>query len=340
MKAKKIIVLMHEDLVPPEGVSLSAEEREKSPFKTEYDVVRTLKKNGHTVHTLGVYDDLGVIREAVTREKPHVIFNLLEEFKGNTLFDSNVVSFLELMGVPYTGSNPRGLMLARDKALAKKIMSYHRLKTPKFHVFLKNKKVKLPKALKYPLIVKCLWEEASYGISKGSVVHSEAKLLERIEFIRENLQTDALVEEFVAGRELYVGILGNDRLEALPVWELSFDNVREPGEEIYSANAKFNSEYRKRKGIGTGPAKLSADEARRIQDVCKRVYQTLHLSGYARIDLRLTDEGQIMILEANPNPDICFDDEFAEAALKAGWKYPDLLEKIVTLGMSWSKKYE
>lgn len=325
--------------MPPKNLTLSATEREKSAFKTEYDVVRTLAKNGHEVSALGVYSDLNVIKEAISREKPHVIFNLLEEFNGNTLFDSHVVSYLELSQTPYTGSNPRGLMLARDKALAKKIMSYHRLKTPQFYVFAKNKKIKIPSKLKFPLIAKCLWEEASYGISKGSVVTNEAKLLERIEFIHQNLGSDALVEEFVAGRELYVGILGNDRLEALPVWELSFDKASDPDNEIYSANAKFNSEYRKRKGIGTGPAKLSSDEAKRIQDICKRVYQTLHLSGYARIDLRLTESGQVMILEANPNPDICFDDEFAEAALKAGWKYGDLLEKIVTLGMSWSKKY-
>ena len=330
---------MHESLVPPRELTLSASEREKSPFKTEYDVVHTLRGLGHSVSALGVYDDLGVIRETMEREKPHVVFNLLEEFNGNTLFDSHVVSFLELLQIPYTGSNPRGLMLARDKALAKQLMSYHRLKTPKFMVFPKGKKVKLPKQIKFPLIAKCLWEEASYGISKGSVVSSEAKLLERIEFIHENLGSDALVEEFVSGRELYVGILGNDRLEALPVWELSFEKASDPENEIYSANAKFNPEYRKRKGIYTGAAKLSPEEAGRIQEICKRDYKTLHLSGYARIDLLLTDTGRVMILEANPNPDICFDDEFAEAALKAGWKYPDLLEKIVTLGMSWSKRY-
>ena len=339
MKSSKIAVLMHEDLVPPPDIKLSENEREKSPYKTEYDVVNALKAAGHDVISLGVYDELAVIRNAIKDFRPHLVFNLLEEFNGNTLFDSHVVSFLELMKIPYTGSNPRGLMLARDKALAKKIMSYHRLKTPKFWVYPKSKRVKLPAGLKFPLIVKCLWEEASYGISKGSVVHSEQKLLERIEFIHSNLENDALVEQFVAGRELYVGIIGNERPYALPVWELSFENVSDPENEIYSANAKFNEDYRKRKGIQTGAARLSAEETKRIQDICKRVYRNLDLSGYARIDLRYTEDKQVMILEANPNPDISHDDEFALSALADGWSYREVLEKIMTLGLTWSKRY-
>ncbi len=324
--------------MPPEGVKLTRAQREKCQFKTEYDVVTTLRKSGHEVICLGVYDELAVLKKCLEEFKPNLVFNLLEEFNGNTLFDSHVVSFLELMKIPYTGSNPRGLMLARDKALAKKIMSYHRLKTPKFWVYPKNKKPKLKKSMEFPLIVKCLWEEASYGIAKGSVVSTEAKLLERIKYIHETLDTDALVEQFVEGRELYVGIYGNDRPSALPVWELQFKNVQEPEKEIYSANAKFNEDYRKRKGITTGLAKLTEEEATRIQNICKRTYKCLGLSGYARIDLRYTDQQEVMILEANPNPDISFDDEFALSAEAAGKSYTDLLEKIMTLGLSWSRR--
>ncbi len=339
MKSKKIAVLMHEALVPPEGVKLSRNEREKAEYRTEYDVVTTLRESGHEVVCLGVYDELSVIKRNLEEYKPHIVFNLLEEFNGNTLFDSHVVSYLELMKIPYTGAGPRGLMLARDKALAKKIMSYHRIKTPKFWVYPKSKKAKLKKSMEFPLIVKCLWEEASYGIAKGSVVTNEAKLLERIAYIHETLETDALVEQFVVGREMYVGIYGNDRPSALPVWELHFKNVDEPEKEIYSANAKFNEGYRKRKGIATAAAKLSPEEAIRIQSICKRAYKCLGLSGYARIDLRYTDKGEVMILEANPNPDISFDDEFALSAAAAGKSYSELLEKIMTLGFSWSKRF-
>lgn len=329
---------MHEALVPPDGVKLSKQDRERAEYKTEYDIVTTLKEMGHDVACLGVYDELAVIKKNLEEFKPHLVFNLLEEFNGNTLFDSHVVSYLELMRMPYTGCNPRGLMLARDKALAKKIMSYHRIKTPKFWVFPKNKKPKLKKNMEFPLIVKCLWEEASLGISKGSVVSSEAKLLERIKYIHETLHTDALVEQFVAGRELYVGVYGNERPSALPVWELHFKKVDEPEKEIYSANAKFNEDYRKRKGITTAAAKLSEEEALKIQAICKRAYKCLGLSGYARIDLRYTEDKEVMILEANPNPDICFDDEFAMSALAKGQSYKELLEKIMTLGFSWSKR--
>ncbi|MFT6071332.1 MAG: D-alanine-D-alanine ligase [Bacteriovoracaceae bacterium] len=339
MSKLRILVLVHEALVPPEDTGKSHEEIEFEPWVTEYHVVSTLKKMKHEVMVLGAYSDLSVIRSAVDEFKPHIVYNLLEEFDGQALFDQNVVSYLELLRVPYTGCNPRGLILARDKSLAKKILTYHRIPTPKFFVFPKNKKLKRPKHLEFPLMVKCLTEEASFGISQASVVHNDEKLQERIEYINNKLGDDALVEQFIEGRELYVGILGNYRQKVMPVWELFFEKVEKPEKEFYSSRAKFNKKYRSKKGIKTGPAELDPALEKKVYSICKRAYKVLNLNGYARIDLRLTSEGNVYILEANPNPDISATDELAQSALHIKIKYKDLLSKILSLGISWTKSY-
>ena len=173
MKRLRVLVLMHKDLVPPEP--LNGQNPEGAEWRTEYDVVSTLKKLGHDVQALGVKSDLEVIRTAVEGWKPHIAFNLLEEFDGLAVYDQNVVSYLELMRIPYTGCNPRGLMLARDKALAKQVMSYHRIPYPEFMVVPLHRMVRRPKYLSFPLIVKSITEEASLGISQASIVDDDEK---------------------------------------------------------------------------------------------------------------------------------------------------------------------
>lgn len=337
MKSKRILVLMHQDLVPPPEAKLVPEDRLNTPWTTEYDVITELKKIGHHVYPLGVYSDLKKIRQSIDEIKPHVVFNLLEEFDGESLFDSYVVSYLELLRIPYTGCNPRGLMIARDKALTKKILSYHRLKTPKFFVSRKNRKLrKAPKNLSFPLIVKCLNEEASLGLAKASIVQNEEKLFKRVEYIHKKIGVDAIIEEFIPGREFYVGIMGNYKLEVLPVWEVSYNKVDKPEQEFYSRAAKWNEKYRKRKGIKSGKAKIDAELENKIYDIAKKTYKILDLNGYARIDVRVDDKDNIYVIEANPNPNISWDDEFSESAhYKNILKYPDVLEKIIKLGMNW-----
>lgn len=202
---------------------------------------------------------MDVLRREIFEFQPNIVFNLLEEFDGEVLFDQNVVSYLELKRIDYTGCNPRGLMLSRDKALAKKVLSFHRLQTPHFQVFLKKRRTKIEKKLKYPLIVKCLHEEASYGLTKDSIVNNEQKLRERIEYIHENLNQDAIVEEFVEGREYFVGILGNQKLEVLPIWELHFSKSETPEKEFYTEKAKWSEKYRSKKGIKTQKAELPSE---------------------------------------------------------------------------------
>ena len=339
MKKSRLMVLMHRDLVPKAGAKRSEIDIDRCPWITELDVITALKKRGHEVLPLGIYGDLKPIRDAIEEFKPHATFNLLEEFDGEALFDQNVVSYLELLRQPYTGCNPRGLILARDKALTKKVLTYHRIKTPKFAEFPLWAGIKIPKDLPYPCIVKCQMEEASLGISRSSVVRSKEKLIDRVNWIHDKLGYHAIAEEFIEGRELYVGVYGHQRLSTLPIWEVGFEKVLEPGKEIYTRMAKWNPDYRARKGIKSGPAKLSSSLEKKVLEICKRTYRALHLSGYARIDLRVTEQGEVFVIEANPNPNIGRDDEFAESALHKGLKYDDLVEKVVSLAYARSTIY-
>jgi D-alanine-D-alanine ligase len=333
MKQLRVLVLVHPDLIPPES-SKGYSEQEINEWKTEYDVVRTLRRAGHDVRPLGVHDELKPIRDEIESWKPDVVLPLLEQFHGEAIYDQNVASYLELTHVPYTGCNPRGLMLARGKDLSKTLVHYHRIPVPDFVVFPKGRKVRRPPRLALPLIVKSLSEDGSYGISQASVVDSDAKLIERVSFIHERVGTPAIAEQYIEGREIYVGVLGNDRLRVLPVWELEFGNLAQGDWPIATEKAKHDPDYQERRGILHGPAKnLPPELVARIQRSAKRIYRALELDGYARIDFRLAADGTPYFLEANPNPEIAESQEFAAAARHDGIKYPDLLHRILALGM-------
>ena len=331
----RILALVHRHLVPPdeppEGTDLVS-----APWRTEYDVISTLKALGHEVRTLGVHDDLGDIRRASEQWRPHIAFNLLEGFDDVAIFDQNVVSHLELLKLSYTGCNPRGLLLARDKSLSKKLLSYHRIPVPEFEVFRIGRRTRRPKRLAFPLMVKALTQEASVGISEASVVDTDEKLQERVAFIHESIGTAAIVERYVDGREIYVGIMGNQTLHALPVWELFFTNMPPEAKRIATDRVKWSVKYQKKYGIESGPARdLPEGAYERIQHVCKRAYRALELSGFARIDLRMDQAGSVWVIEANPNPQIAKGEDFAASAEKIGVSYESLLQRIVNLGLRW-----
>jgi D-alanine-D-alanine ligase len=331
----RILALMHRHLVPPdtieEGTDITA-----APWRTEYDVVSTLTAMGHEVRPLPVHDDLGDIRRASEEWKPHISFNLLEGFDDVTIFDQNVVSHLELLKLSYTGCNPRGLLLARDKSLSKKLLAYHRIHVPESEVFRIGRPIRRPKRLTFPLIVKSLTQEASIGISQASVVESDEKLKERVAFIHDSIGTAAIVEQYIEGRELYVGILGNQALQAMPVWELFFKNMPEGAKRIATDRVKWSVKYQKKYGIDSGPTvDLPDAKINEIQHLCKRAYRALELSGYARIDLRLDEAGNVWVLEANPNPQIARGEDFAASAEKQGVTYEALLQRIINLGLRW-----
>jgi D-alanine-D-alanine ligase len=333
MRQLRVLALVSENLVPPDSMEGSSD-KEIDEWKTEYDVITTLREMGHHVEVLGLSDDLTPLRNAIVRTKPHVAFNLLEEFHGVVTYDHAIVSYLELMRQPYTGCNPRGLMISKDKALSKKILSYHRIPSPKFAVFPLGRKVVRPKKLGFPIFVKSVIDDASLGISQASVVHDDNELAERVAFIHEHTQADALAEEFIEGRELYVGVVGNDRLQTFPVWELLFTKSDAP--IIATRKVKWDRNYQEKLGVETSEAQnLSPQFERQIARICKKVYQALDMSGFARMDLRLRADGRVYVLEANANPNLAFGEDFAESAEKIGISYEDLLSKIVALGMRY-----
>lgn len=333
MKKIRVLALVHDHLVPPEdtaGIDILEAE-----WKMEYDVIETLREIGHEVRVVGIHDDLRGIRTSVEQFQPQIVFNLMEAFAGITTFDQNVVSYLELLRLPYTGCNPRGLILARDKALSKKLLAYHRIPVPDFTVVRPGRKPALGKKLTFPLIVKSLFFEASTGISQASVVENAEQLTRRVTFIHERLGTAAIVEQFIDGRELYVGVLGNERLDVFPVWEMSFEKMPENRWKIATERVKWSTQYQKRHGIMTDRAKIDAPVAERLQRIARRAYRALDLNGYARIDLRMDADGRAFVLEANPNPNLAYGEDFAESAEVSGITYERLLDRIITLGLRW-----
>jgi D-alanine-D-alanine ligase len=334
MKKLRVLALVHEHLVPPaDTTGLDVLEAE---WKMEFDVIETLREMGHEVRVLGLHDELGAIRPTAGHFKPHIVFNLMEAFAGVTTFDQNVVSYLELLRLPYTGCNPRGLILARDKALSKKLLAYHRIPVPEFTVVRRGRRAIVPKRMRFPLIVKSLFFEASTGISQASVVENDDQLARRVQFVHDSLGTAAIVEQFIDGRELYVGVVGNSRLTTFPVWEMSFAGMPDNRWRIATERVKWSTQYQKRHGIKTEAANLPPQLRDEISRIATRAYRSLDLNGYARIDLRLDEEnGRAYVLEANPNPNLAYGEDFAESAEVSGLSYEHLLDRLLTLGLRW-----
>jgi len=335
MKPSRVLVLVHETLVPPAD-SAGYSEQQIDEWRTEYDVTTSLRAMGHDVKVLGMGDNLAELRSTVTDWQPDLAFNLLEEFQGIVTYDQYVVAFLELMRLPYTGCNPRGMMISRDKALSKQVLAYHRIPTARFAVLPRDRRYREPRRLKFPLFVKSATEDASLGISQASIVHDGHKLRERVEFIHEQTSSDALVEEYIEGREIYIGVIGNDRLTTFPLWELNFGTLPDVMAGIATRKVKWDRKYQLKHGIGTGPAlDLPDGLALRIGQLARRIYRALCLSGYARIDLRLKPDGSVFVLEANANPNLALTEDLATSALSSGVGYDALLDRIMRFGISY-----
>lgn len=335
MKKLRTLVVVHTSLVPPQSLE-GYSEKEIDEWRTEYDVISALRAAGHEVQILGVLDSLTELRGALLEWQPEVVFNLLEEFNGIVTYDQHVVAFLELMRAPYTGCNPRGLLLSRDKVLCKQLLAFHRILTPQFTVFRRGQRFAIPKRLRPPLFVKSATEDASLGIAQASVVEDMVRLRERVQFMHEQIGSDALVEEYIEGRELYVGVLGNERLTRLPIWEMRFGTLPDSLPAIATRKVKWDRGYQRRYDITTCAAtELAPGVQQALDRLSRRIYRALHLSGYARIDFRLTPEGRIYMLEANANPNLAREEDFAESARAAGLGYQELLERIMQLGCKY-----
>ncbi|MDB4473844.1 hypothetical protein N9023_02460 [Opitutaceae bacterium] len=334
LKPRRILALMHEALVPPESIEGLTDEQ-IHPWKMEYDVKTTLEQMGHEVHTVGLYGDLDLLRQAIDRVQPDIVFNMLEEFDGQPLFDQHLVSYLELLKIPYTGCNPRGLTLAHDKALSKQILAHHEIPVPEFAVFPVGRKVRRPARLGFPLLVKSLVDEGSVGISRASVVKDDKGLARRVEILHRRTGRPAIAEQFIAGRELYMSLVGNDRVKTFTPWEMVMKNLPEGAPNIATSKLKWSYAHQEEVGLSTVPAKLTSAEARRLADLSKRIYRALSLTGYARLDFRMSAAGEFYLLEANPNPCLAYGEDFAEAVETAGTDYETLLDLILRQGLAY-----
>jgi D-alanine-D-alanine ligase len=336
---RKLKVLALFDAVAPTTLDqdLSAE-LATDDWKTEANVLAALTELGHVTEQLAIFDDLDLLTQKLQRFAPDIIFNLADQFRNNRAFDQNIASFLELHGIPFTGCGSTGLMLCKHKAISKKILGYHRIHVPEFTVIARGKRIARPRRLRFPILVKPLKEEASYGISQASFVETDEQFKERVQFIHDKYNNDVIAEEYIEGRELYVSILGNLRLQVLPVRELVFQQVPPDEPKIATYRAKWDEEYRRRWGLQNQfPEGLDPVVVRQIEQTCKRIYRLLTIDGYARLDLRLTPANQLYFIEANPNPILAGDEDFALSAQKISLTYSQLIERILRLGLSASR---
>lgn len=304
--------------------------KEQEDKETEADVLACLKRLGHEVETLAVFDDVLPIVEKIKSFTPEVVFNLTESFHSDRAHEANIPALLELMKVRYTGARPEGLMLCKDKALAKKILAYHRVRVPHFVISPETRPLKRLRRFVYPAFVKPVGEESSDGISKASFAKSEEEALERAHFVHEKFHCDALIEEYIDGRELYLSVMGNRKLNVFPPREIFFKEVPDDEPKFATYKAKWDDAYRKKWGIRNGAAsELPQGLEENLARLARKVYRVLKIRGLGRIDVRLTPAGEVAIIEANPNPSLAKDDDFAQAASAAGLEYDVLIQKIL-----------
>lgn len=330
-KKLKVAVLLHKGLLPPNSKKGHSQE-EIDEWKVEYDVISTLKRAGHQVFPIEMYGELEPLRSALDEFNPDIAFNLLEEFVEYPLFDQQVVNYLELKKIPYTGCNPRGLAISKDKALSKKIVKYDDIAVPEFFVFLKKRKI-ADIDYPFPLFVKPLNEEGSIGISKEAVVTDLDKLKARVAFLHEKYQTDVIAEQFIEGREIYVGVLGNGKLITFQPWELILKNEKDA--PIFTSRLKWDIKHQKKAGLETKAAKLDKNLNKLFAEKSKEIFRSLKLSGYARMDFKLKEDGKIFLIEANPNPFLAKDEDFAQSAKYIGISYTELINKILNTGLNF-----
>jgi len=328
MKKLKVLLLFDSPVFRERGYDFK-EEFKDFDWDTERCTYQSLAEAGHKVTMLGLYNNIKLLLEEIDETKPDIVFNMAEVFNQKSHLDKNVAAVLEMLGISYTGASAATLAVCGDKALTKKILSFHRIKVPRFYTFYRNRKIWLPKKLHLPLIVKPLAEEASRGISQASIVDNEESLIERVQFIHQSMKRDAIAEEYIDGRELYVSILGDRRVRILPLREMKFRGFGEDEPRIATYKAKWDYQYREKWEIKNEFAgRLPNGLAKKIQEICKRAFRALNMECYARFDIRLTTDSKIYILEANANPSLDPDDELAQSAERGGIAYPKLIQKI------------
>jgi D-alanine-D-alanine ligase len=333
-KQFKITILIDSATVPDKDPQFLKHTRKPT---TEYCVIQTIRKLGHNVTIIPV-DSLKTLAKKLKEQKSGLVFNLTEEFKGDRRKDIVITSLLEKLKILFTGAGTNGLTICRDKILSKQILNKHKIDVPDFLFFPRGKTVKIPKTIKFPMVVKPAFEDGSEGISNASVVNNVQTLKKRVRFITEKWKQAAIAEEFIEGREFYVGIIGNKKPTALPIRECIFNKTSGPCLATY--RVKWNEKYRKKWNVKFSFAKLDKEIAGKICETCKKAYKLLRLRDYGRIDLRLTPGGKVVILEVNANPDVAKGEDLAEAAKKARMTYKEFIKQIILNAMARYKQYK
>ena len=339
MRNHRILLMVHKSLVPPKDLSCMSNSQ-IDDVRAEYDVLHALRRLGHDVRVLGLGDHVTELRKVIDDWHPHVVFNMLDEFSGIISYDHYVVAYLELLQQRYTGCNPRGMMLSRDKVLTKRVLATHGVATPAFKLFPFGRRFRKPARVDFPVLVKSATEDASLGISQASLVQDMKSLRERVEFIHDHVESDALVEEYVDGREIYVGVLGNAKLVTLPPWEMDFGTLPPDRARIATRKVKWDRKYQARHRIKTDKARDLSDRQRgELRELAKRTYRALYMNGFARMDFRLRNDGRIYLLEANANPNLAKGEDLADSAKAVGISYTRLVERVVRLGLAYRPEW-
>ncbi|MDB5038435.1 MAG: hypothetical protein JWQ35_1963 [Bacteriovoracaceae bacterium] len=331
MAAKKIVVLFDMSSPPPEDHNYS-EFLKAADWESERAVVKAIKTLGYEAIPLGVFDDIRQLISDLKTLAPDLVFNMTEAFNKKRNYEPHIAALLELLEIPYTGNRPLALSICQDKGLSKKILAHHHIRVPKWVTSKLSRPLRGLRSFHYPAFVKPVSEEGSEGISRDSFVENEKDCLERVNFLHERFRSDVIIEEFIPGREFYVSVLGFRRPQVLPIRELCFNQFPEDTPKFATFKTKWDEAYRKKWGIRNEFAQdLSADQVEQITEISKRSFEFLHLSGCARLDLRVSETGEIVLLEANPNPSLSPWDDFAKSSEKAGISYESMIEKIIEL---------
>ncbi len=318
---------------PPKGKKRGTRRKRKPEKPDREEVSDALEKLGHEPSFL-VLDGRPQSLAAVARADVDLVFNLTESYAGDDTKDMNIAAYLDLIDRPYTGAGPHALYLAQDKSLAKKIFAFHDIRTPYFATSYRGK-LDHAHDISFPLIVKPTSEDGSIGIDSSSVVESVKELMEKIHYIHEEFDGPVLIEEYIEGREIYASVIGNGNAETLPLIELDLSRLPEGTPRIAGSDVKWEKETQAYKVTKSAPAEnLDEETTRRLSETALAAYQALRLRDYGRIDMRLSDKGEVYVIEANPNPWLASGAEFAMAARKAGRSYTQLVGEIVELALA------
>jgi D-alanine-D-alanine ligase len=338
----KVAIVYNESA--PEIYSKIKEDLKKVNFETTFDLdspdpiaefnymVEALKEEGYDSYSLNIKDDLFTFIKDYEKNKPDVVFNLVELYKDQPKLEMHFTGLLELFGVAYTGAPPMALGTCQNKTLTKRIISSLGIRTPKFRL-IKDLSQSFRLGLHYPLIVKPAWEDASVGIDNNSIVYNIKELKKRIEYVFNSFRQPALVEEFIVGRELNVAVFGDKELEPLPISEIDFSQMPSNLHPIVSFQAKwdpFHEAYHKT--IPICPANLPKEIEKEAKEIAIKCFRAVGVRDYARVDMRLSAEDNLLyVLEVNPNPDLQEGAGFMRSAHYAGYSYSKMLKMIVDL---------